>query len=864
MPEYPLLPLPRFEQGDPPKPPPRPPGANPPGVPAERQGQRLGPKFDRLQQVLASENGGHSLRDDPSSIAPERGLVLEVAGSVSDFYALVKHVDGLEFLADEEIEFEPDDDFIVIDTHTGREGKPRTDKSIGGRLYLVMPDVGALRQLLSLWGRWRRNEALPHGLTPWRDIFASLRDIRPWGLTDRITDETAEFWREQIDVDPEGVRRIEAELWFRESAERRRTAYQQLEDAVSDADGNIVDHVVIEDIGYEAALIDLPASAIARLVEREEIPLAICDDIMFLRPQSSVHVPEPDNQYEAGPRLSAEPPNGLPPIAAVLDGMPVQNHHLLEGRLDIDDADNLEPMSVLGERYHGTAMVSLILHGDRNRHELSIQRKIHIRPVLYAPGNGLREQPRQDCLLVDVIYRAVRRMKEGDGASPATAPQVFLVNLSLGDPHRPFGRSMSPLAKLLDYLADRYGILFLVSAGNIGDQPLPLDQFPNWTSFEDAEPGEREQASLQALFNRKAYRTLLSPAEALNIITVGALHDDAVSGHRGAFAVDPYDDGDLPNISSAQGLGHRKVVKPDIHLPGGREYVTLKASGETLTIKPGGQYGLSAASPDAAGNLDSVSLIQGTSPATALATRAAHRLFDALMDVAGGSMHADIDPQFYAVVVKALLVHRSTWGNRANFLNQLYGPHGRGKHVERLDNIARLLGYGFPNVEEVLSCAPNRATLVGYGTIEARTTNIHRIPLPPSLEMVIEPRMVTVTVAWFSPINPRHQAYRRAKLEVSAATNLQSAVGVSRSRGQPSDKSVPRGTVFHTRYEGNKAVQFVDNGDILLRVFCREQAGSLDQIIRYGVAVTIEAGEGIPIYNEVRTKLALPVIAFTR
>lgn len=272
---------------------------------------------------------------------------------------------------------------------------------------------------------------------------------------------------------------------------------------------------------------------------------------------------------------------------------------------------------------------------------------------------------------------------------------------------------------------------------------------------------------------------------------------------------------------------------------------------------------MSAASPDAAGNLDRVSLTHGTSAATALATRAAPRLFDALMDVPGGSLHADMAPQFYAVVVKALIVHRSTWGNRANFLNQFYGPQGQGRHFERLDNIARLLGYGFPNVEEALSCAPNRATLVGYGTIEAGATNIHRIPLPPSLEMVTTPRVVTVTVAWFSPINPRHQAYRRAKLEVSAATNLQSAAGVNRVRGQPADKSVPRGTVFHTRYEGNKAVPFVDDGHILLRVFCREQAGSLDQSIRYGVAVTIEAGESVPIYDEVQARLAVPVSART-
>ena len=81
-------------------------------------------------------------------------------------------------------------------------------------------------------------------------------------------------------------------------------------------------------------------------------------------------------------------------------------------------------------------------------------------------------------------------MKEGDGAGEATAPEVFLVNLSLGDPRRPFSGPMSPWAKLLDYLAERYGILFLVSAGNV-KSPLPVSAFSDWTSFEDADPEER-------------------------------------------------------------------------------------------------------------------------------------------------------------------------------------------------------------------------------------------------------------------------------------------------------------------------------------------------------------------------------------
>ena len=216
MPEYPLLPLPAFERGEPP--------AAPRFVPRMsklsrgRQGQRLGPVFERLANVLVEERDGISLRDDPSSIAPERALVLEVAGSMVDFQAFVARVDGLEFLGDEETEFDPDEDFFELDTREGRVGERRTDRSLGGRLYLAMPDVEALRQLLSLWDRWQRGEELPMGFSRWQDVFASLREIRPWGAADRLSKETISRWREEIEDDAGEVRRIEVEMWFRESA----------------------------------------------------------------------------------------------------------------------------------------------------------------------------------------------------------------------------------------------------------------------------------------------------------------------------------------------------------------------------------------------------------------------------------------------------------------------------------------------------------------------------------------------------------------------------------------------------------------------------------------------------------------------
>ena len=91
-------------------------------------------------------------------------------------------------------------------------------------------------------------------------------------------------------------------------------------------------------------------------------------------------------------------------------------------------------------------------------------------------------------------------------------------------------------------------------------------------------------------------------------------------------------------------------------------------------------------------------------------------------------------------------------------------------------------------------------------------------------------------------------------------TKLETAAGVKRSSAQPPHNTVSRGTVFHDRYEGKRAVPFVDDGHVLLRIFCREQAGALDQPIRYGVAVTIEAGEGIAVYEEIKTKLGMPIV----
>jgi hypothetical protein len=825
----------------------------------KRQTDQFDPLFSRLKSVLSRRDAAVRLRDDPSSLAPDRVIVFEIAGTIDNFLRAISQIRGLEFMAEYEADFVADDDFAVQDKRKGKEGEDRTDKPVPGRLYLAMPDVRALEELLSLWERWVKGEKFGIGLAPFTHLFEQLHDLRPWGPQDRIPDETIAFWREESERRPDQPVRTEVELWYRDSERRRREASQALQAMVAESGGSIVHEAVISEIAYHGMLIDIPAGDVQNLITHQTVKLAFADDVMFLRPQSLLRGPlelEPgnDDQFQASPA----PPASGDPVAALLDGVPVQAHALLADRLMVDDPDNLQNRALVSRRVHGTAMASLILHGDRNEGGETLQRPLYVRPVMIADANG-EEHTETDRLLIDTIYRAVLRIKGSEGEEP-TAPTVFMINLSMGDTRRPFTRMVSPLARLLDFLAARYNLLFLVSGGNVSGS-LDVPDFQSWTAFETATPQDRERAVLKALNAAKHERTILSPAESLNALTIGAQHHDNLATRQGGLsAVDPFQDETLPNVSSALGLGHRRMIKPELYLPGGREYVRLRSTGNGLRISVGSPqrlYGLSAAAPDpqGQGRLNQVALSDGTSSATALATRGGHRIFDALMDRDGGSLLADMDPQFYPVVVKALLVHSAQWNGNDELLKEICGPADKRRHVERSENSCRFIGFGVPDVAKVLECAPNRATLVGFGTIRPETAHSFRIPLPECLERVTDPRSLTVTVAWFSPIKPGHQSYRCVRLEAAPLSAIEE-LGVERRKTQPADPSVKRGSVFHEHFHGQSAVPFIDSGHLALRVWCKEDAGIDErEPVRYGIAVTIAAETALPVYAEIQERL---------
>ena len=850
MAERPILILPRPQLVDPPK---GTGGGAKPRLPTkDSQLGRFGPDFRRLREVLAGANA-LQLRDDPTSLAPDRVIVFEIAGTVADFTKAISKVPGLEFMAEYETEEPPDERFAELDTRKGKKGQDRPDTNVEGRFYLAMPDVAALGQLVSLWEHWQRGEELGRGFAPFKHVFAQLRVLRPWGAQDRIPADTIEYWRQEL------TRAPGRDVRYYKTPQRRQQALQTFTGLVTAAGGRVIHQAAIPEIAYHGVLIDIPAAALPPLMERREVNIAVADDVMFLRPQSLLRSPL-EAESVAGEGLDSR--HGQPaqnePVVALFDGVPLQGHTLLANRLMLDDPDDLQAQALASGRFHGTAMASLILHGDLNLQESALGRPLYVRPLMVVTADG-REQTENGRLLIDTVYRAVLRLKGSEGQE-AAAPTVFLINLSMGDPRRPFTRLVSPLARLLDFLSAQHNVLFLVSGGNVST-PLTLNEFENWTAFENATAPVRERAVLTALNAAKHERTILSPGESLNALTIGSQHHDNVPNRGAAVtAVDPFDDHELPNPSSALGLGFHRTVKPDLYLPGGREHLRMRAGGGGVQAgfgPPQRIFGLGAAAPDTAGRgrIDQTAFSDGTSSATALATRSAHQIFDALMDRAGGSLFADMPAEFYAVAVKALLVHRAQWNGKADLIKEICGPADKRQFVARSENASRFMGFGIPNVAEVLDCASNRATLLGYGLLRADQAHNYRIPLPGSLERVVHPRALTLTVAWFSPVRPGYHGYRCVKLEAAPIAKPIVVFGVERFSDQPADASVRKGTVFHERYTGERAVPYIDDGHLVLRVWCKDDSGMIEQPVRYAVAVTIETANPIPVYDEIQQRL---------
>lgn len=705
--------------------------------------------------------------------------------------------------------------------------------------------------MVRLWRQFDDNArtTLGAGLEAWKSVFAHLKDARFWGPEDRLANELREAWQFRIDHGAE-VMRFEVEAWHHKSPDKNAAASGDIRRLVQELGGAVLDERQISEIAYHGFLVEMPAAGVNQLLNNNA-PLLLSDRVMFFRAQGqAIKSIELANELEPVDELAFPAADGAP-VVALLDGLPLTNHPLLQGRLDVDDPDGWAGDYAAAERRHGTAMASLIALGDLSQREAPLPRRIHVRPIMKpdGPAGSRFECTPSDRLLIDLVHVAVRRMFEGIDGQAATAPSVRVINLSVGDSHRLFSGELSAWARLLDWLQHKYRVLFIVSAGNQLDGNLLLET-PAGT-LEAMALQHRSALATRAVCGDDMHRRIFSPAESINALTIGAGHIDSspLVAVPGRFLL--FDEGGLAPYSCI-GPGFRRAIKPDILLPGGRvlfrEAVQSPAGHTKLQVVNTGRAPghCVAVMPTAQGN---TIYTNGTSNAAALGSRWADRAYSVLEGLRAGS--PALSPKFDAVLIKALLAHGASI---EHLQDQVLAarPDVRDWYAQRR-LMSRYGGLGVADVERALVCTEQRATLLGVGTLKNNKALEFRVPLPPSLHATVVKRRVTTTLAWMSPVNPRHSKYRVARLWVDLPDEP-----LRGDRVQGEWRQLRQGTLHHEVFEQSRAVPILDGAFLSVRVNCVAEAGRIDEPVEFALCVSLEIGEGVdlPIYQEIRERVA--------
>jgi len=773
--------------------------------------------------------------------------VFDLLGSVRDFETAASTLgfDWLRSQKSDEDDNEADDD-------------PDDDVGVSGCLYLTMPSLDGLRRLMAQWTRYTSGRKADPGFEALWKIFPYLKELRTWSAKDRIDPGLAAYIQRLLS---DGNREVlvELDLWYVSSPAQRDRSAATLQKMVEQVNGQLLDLVDIHEIQYLGALVRLPAAVAKRLADAEG-ELALLDEVMTIRPQSSwsSHV------LPAAPELREIPPfesNTKSCLVALLDGYPVEAHDALAERIIVREVDVRGEHAPVSSRRHGTAMASLVAHGDLQANHAPHPRPIAVVPVLTADPNTGREVTPPGLLPIGVIYRALQAIVKDSADEKSAMATVSIVNHSVCDTFAPFIRRPSPWAALLDYFSHHHRLLFVLSAGNIFDS-FRVDLFQDRNELEGAEPLERQAAIMNAIERAKAGRGIFSPAESINNLTVGALHADDSQAAESPD-LDPYPNLVMTNLASALGFGVNRCLKPDLVEQGGRFAIgcaNVPGGGIDIHAKRSTHFGHLVAAPSPTGELRSVDRIAGTSNAAALVSRSCARVADALEDVFSSTKENLHDRSTRVPMLKALATHGCSWGRIGEVLEDAYPPHGARKWHGRRDTIAKFLGYGQPAVERVVTGGDNRVTLLADDEILPEELHEYRIPIPRAMLHTRDIRSVTITLAWTTPIVTTSMDYRGVSLAfVDADGKTQYWKGYDRKL-QPNGTTAQRGTLLHLSLEGKRLQRSVDEKGLFIGVqaMARHFSQTMTKV-PYALAVTLEMAQSqnTGIYADVSEAIRL-------
>jgi hypothetical protein len=247
--------------------------------------------------------------------------------------------------------------------------------------------------------------------------------------------------------------------------------------------------------------------------------------------------------------------------------------------------------------------------------------------------------------------------------------------------------------------------------------------------------------------------------------------------------------------------------------------------------------------------------VNGSSNAAALTTRKAVQFLERIANLRDEPGGEKLTEKCIAVVLKAMLVHGASWGDWEDFVDRVFDVPDNG--IERWWRVKRaceqFFGFGPADFERGSICTDQRVIVLGCGELGAGEAHVYNVPLPPALSAQTIGRRLAITLAWLSPINPRHRSYRVADLWFDPPS-----AELRVKRKDADHDAVTRGTVQHEVLEGNAAVPITEGDVMPVQVNCRPDAASrLVGPVPYALMVSLETAVplAVSVYDQVRVAL---------
>ncbi len=198
---------------------------------------------------------------------------------------------------------------------------------------------------------------------------------------------------------------------------------------------------------------------------------------------------------------------------------------------------------------HGTKIAGIALYGDIlnciNLKLFSPKIWIFSAKVMYKGQDGEAEYDERE-LYEHQLSRAIEWIT-------TEYPNCKIINLSLGDSAQVFseGIQQSNLATLIDELSREYGLIFIISAGNIDNGTFIelREEYPDY------------------LIKECDKIRIIDPATSALALTVGAVYRYAKESQGTTF-------GYFPSRGTRVGPGYRRMIKPELVEEGGNGFGT--------------------------------------------------------------------------------------------------------------------------------------------------------------------------------------------------------------------------------------------------------------------------------------------------